>query len=119
MASVSPRLSPPNRIFMMKQEELISSRLHHVDGQRVWGRFRLYEREIHLRCVGWRRVMYRRIPLTSVEEAQWRGDSRRSNLILWLTNGAKWVLGVNGAGLIKYALEGAKGGVFVEKGSRP
>ena len=89
----------------MKQEELISSRLHHVDGQPVWGQFRLYEREIHLRCVGWHRVMYRRIPLTSVEEAQWRGDSRRSNLILWLTNGAKWVLGVNGAALIKNELD--------------
>ena len=90
---------------MMKQEELISSRLHHVDGQRVWGRFRLYEREIHLRCVGWRRVMYHRIPLTKVQAAQWRGESRRGNLVLRFTNGATWVLGVDGAALIKYELE--------------
>ena len=95
----------PNRIFMMKQEELTSSRLHHVDGQPVWGRFLLYEREIHLRCVGWRRVMYRRIPLTRVQAALWRGESRRGNLVLRFTNGATWVLGVTGAGLIKYELE--------------
>ncbi len=101
----TPRLSSPNRIFMMKQEELISSRLHHVDGQRVWGRFRLYEREIHLRCVGWRRVMYHRIPLTKVQAARWRGESRRGNLVLRFTNGATWVLGVTGAGVIKYELE--------------
>ncbi len=84
----------PNRIFMTEQEELISSRLHHVDGRRVWGRFLLYEREIHLRCIGWRRVRYRRIPIIKVQAAQWRGESRRGNLILQLTNGATWVLGV-------------------------
>ena len=90
---------------MMKQKKLISSRLHHVDGRPVWGRFLLYEREIHLRCVGWRRVRYRRIPIIKVQAAQWRGESRRGNLILQLTNGATWVLGVTGAGIIKYELE--------------
>ncbi len=95
----------PNRICLMKQKELISSRLHHVDGQPVRGQFLLYEREIHLRCVGWRRVMYRRIPLARVQAAQWRGESRRGNLVLRFTNGATWVLGVTGAALIKYELE--------------
>ncbi len=90
---------------MMKQKKLISSRLHHVDGQPVWGQFRLYEREIHLRCVGWHRVTYRRIPLTRVQAAQWRGESRRGNLVLRFTNEATWVLGVTGAGVIKYELE--------------
>ncbi len=49
--------------------------------------------------------MYRRIPLTRVQAALWRDESRRGNLVLRFTNGATWVLGVTGAGVIKYELE--------------
>jgi hypothetical protein len=88
----------------MGHDAVTSSHLHHVDRRWVWGRLLLDEEALHLRYVGGCNGR-RRIALAEIQSVAWSSEDYRRNLTLYLTNGTLCVLGVSGAGLLKYQLD--------------
>lgn len=88
----------------MGRDAVISSHLHHVDRRWVWGQLSIDEGALHLWYVGGRNGR-RRIALAEIHSVAWSSEDYRRNLTLYLRNGTMCVLGVSGAGLLKYHLD--------------